>query len=154
MTGLLLMTETAQNLNILERKSLILSFFLHVMIFGGIIVTFPVKDVAHKPLFIFLGSILERSDFPRIPPKSPSLGEIKIEPKNVTIASRSNQQSQLLPSRKPSYSQTISPDPKELTKSNFLEKSSKETPRKVLLEDPHLEKNIFDYRPLSLQGRR
>lgn len=147
------MAESTQNLKTLERKSLILSVLLHVLVFGGLVITFPVKDVGHKPLFVFLGSILDRSDFSRLPSRTASLGEIQIDPEDVPAASRSSREG-LLPGSKPPYSRTITPDPKQLTKSNFLDDTSARTAENPPAEDQYGERNPFDYRPLSLQGRR
>jgi len=148
------MAETTSNLNLLERKSFILSILLHILTFGGLIITFPVKDVAHKPLFIFLGSILDRSEFTRLPPKSAPLGEIRIETEEMTMTADSKQQPELLPSNKPAYSRAIAAKPKQLTKSNFLEETLPPATSPSLPDDLLPDKNVFDYQPLSLQGRQ
>ncbi|MCR4338088.1 MAG: hypothetical protein NUV91_09825 [Candidatus Omnitrophica bacterium] len=45
-----------------ESLAILTSLICHVVILGGVIFVFPVKNVAYKPPLIFLGSILDRED--------------------------------------------------------------------------------------------
>lgn len=46
----------------LPAKALLLSILLHLIAFTSFVFTFPVRSVAHRPQFVFWGSILERRD--------------------------------------------------------------------------------------------
>ncbi len=46
----------------LPAKALLLSILLHLIVFTVFVFTFPVRSVAHRPQFVFWGSILERRD--------------------------------------------------------------------------------------------
>ena len=125
---------------------LLFSAVIHWIFFSSFVFTFPVKGVAHKPVFVFLGSILNKqevnhSSYSRTPwPEQKIInpgGQLKV----------ASSQSQFYPIQttavpKPRFSGHIKPKPKIFLKPKYLTVNTASQGKQVSLEDLGIELTV------------
>ncbi len=104
------------------RGCILFSVSVHGMIFFSLAFTFPVKAVAHKPVFVFLGSILDKQEVSHVPYLREQLPNRNIvNPEQLQVESAQSQfypiQTTAVP--KPKFSGKIKVKPRMFLKSKF-----------------------------------
>ncbi|MFA5089250.1 MAG: hypothetical protein WC552_09495 [Candidatus Omnitrophota bacterium] len=99
-------------------KAILISFLLHFFFLETTVFTFSVRSVSPNPLFVFLGSILQKSDLVSAPAprRGQALPSVFNSSLNVAGDSDSRRQEELL-QEKPSYSDSLDAKGKIYSKS-------------------------------------
>ncbi len=135
-----------------EKSTIILSLAIHLVVFEIIILTFTLKPVAHKPIFIFLGSILEEEETTPI-----AVQARKSSPNPTLRKALIHSPSSFLPNSstsmlKPFYSEIIPKDNKSCQKSSFLNDDDFDQ-HKLLLKKLGIATTPPVYMPLRLDAQ-
>lgn len=142
-------------------KPIILSFLCHLLFAQFLVFTFATRPVAHKPFFVFLGSILENQDFTNLT----SYKREAHRSSSKTGQAFRHESGQALPVKfrqsqfntnegpailKPTFSKDIKKGIKEIQKSTFEETTDKESLEKDWAQDLGIELTVPKRRPLRL----
>ncbi len=137
----------------LGSTTIIISLFFHLLLARFFIFTFTTRPVAHKPVFVFLGSILGRHDL-RVPTSHKKGTQTRLTGSRRNFPLRP-QQSRFASTeetsvKKPVFSKNVKKGTKEFLKSNFEEKSEKRKSEKDWADELGVALSVPRRRPLRL----